>query len=208
MHPYPTCLTPGKKSLGGKLSGPLSTTIASGSGRLHPIPSTTRTTRLPLRDVSTSMPKHSRLKSSMMFKVRKRLPSQKLSVVKSSDHLLFGPFGAGMGALKPMPLRFLFLRLGSCNSSSRYKRSTLLWFIAPKSRRIRMVSLGLPNRGRSAASFRSRSRIVSSSFFFSLYLYVFRFCPTRLHALRFPGVCHQSLDQRGICYVLRMAESE
>ena len=120
----------------------------------------------------------------MMFKVRKRLPSQKLSAVKSIDHLLFGPFGAGMGALKPMPLRFLFLRLGSCNSSSRYKRSTLLWFIAPKSRRIRMVSLGLPNRGRSAASLRSRSRRVSSSFFFSLYLYVFRFCPARLHALR------------------------
>lgn len=53
------------------------------------------------RDVSTTGTKHSRLKSSMTFKMRNRRPQDSLSDTKSNNQRWFGPYGIAMGELVP-----------------------------------------------------------------------------------------------------------
>lgn len=61
--------------------------ICLGLPRHRMIISKTRMTRSAGKEVSTSIHKASRLKSSKTFKVRKALPLVKLSLMKSSDQL-------------------------------------------------------------------------------------------------------------------------
>ena len=66
-------------------SGPLSQRIAFGLPRHSMICSNDRITRALGNDKSTSIAKHSRLKSSMTLKVRMLRPLAKLSDIKSID---------------------------------------------------------------------------------------------------------------------------
>src|SRR6266850_1300233 len=75
-------------------SGPLSITIRSGSPRCSLSRSRTRTTRSPPSEVSTSIATHSRLKSSMMLRVRKTRPSASASETKSMLQRWSGLVGA------------------------------------------------------------------------------------------------------------------
>ena len=96
-------------------SGPLSHRIASGLPRHSIICSNDRITRALGNDKSTTIAKHSRLKSSMTLKVQMLRPLAKLSDIKSIDHtwlMAEGTFKAS-GLSRFKRLRGLILRLSS-----------------------------------------------------------------------------------------------
>ena len=84
----------------------LSETIMQGYLRTSAIQSSSRATLIPDNDVSTIAARHSRLKSSITFNMRKRCPQDRLSNMKPRDHRWFDPCGIVMGALVPKA-RFL-----------------------------------------------------------------------------------------------------
>ncbi len=90
-------------------SGPLSMRICFGYPRQEAIISRVRITRVAGRDVSASIHKTSRLKSSMIFKVRKLLPQERLSLVKSKDQLRLAAFGCFKGVTFLLDSLFLGL---------------------------------------------------------------------------------------------------
>src|SRR5260370_18476626 len=66
-------------------SVPLSLTTIRGKARSAARRSSSRTTRTPPSEVSTTVARHSRLKSSTTHRMRKRRPSLSVSDAKSSD---------------------------------------------------------------------------------------------------------------------------
>ena len=69
----------------------LSLTTMQGKPRISAIRSSSRATRMPEIEVSTTVARHSRLKSSITQRMRNRRPSHRASDTKSSDHRWFGP---------------------------------------------------------------------------------------------------------------------
>src|SRR5207302_5230142 len=82
-------------------SGPLSRTMASGSPRSLAIRSSTRRTRNPPSEVSTSMAGHSRVQPSTMVNIRITLPVATQSLTKSIDQRSFGRVAAGLVTAPP-----------------------------------------------------------------------------------------------------------
>ena len=71
-------------------ASPLSLTTMQGKPRISAIRSSSRATRCPNSEVSTTVAWHSRLKSSITQRMRNRRPSDSASDRKSSDHRRFG----------------------------------------------------------------------------------------------------------------------
>jgi hypothetical protein len=84
-------------------SQPLSLTITLGPPRSDTKRSSSRTTRTPPIEVSTTVARHSRLKSSTTQKMRKRRPSLRASDTKSSDHRRLIASGSANGARAGRP---------------------------------------------------------------------------------------------------------
>jgi hypothetical protein len=80
-------------------SGPLSQMMNFGSGMVAPIRFKTRATRKPGSEESTSMARHSRVKSSTTLKARSRRPSMSASATKPIDHRSLGAVGGGSTVL-------------------------------------------------------------------------------------------------------------
>lgn len=64
--------------------------------------SSSRATRRPESETSTTQRKYSRLQPSMTQSIQNRRPLDRLSKIKSSGHLWFGPCGIAIGARFPM----------------------------------------------------------------------------------------------------------
>jgi hypothetical protein len=82
-------------------SVPLSLTIMQGKLRSSAIRSSSRATRNPVSDVSTTRPRHSLVKSSTSVRMRKRRPLTKVSATKSSDQRRLRACGIAIGARVP-----------------------------------------------------------------------------------------------------------
>ncbi len=76
---------------------------------------------IPDNDVSTTAARHSRLKSSITFRIRKRRPQDRLSDTKSKLHRWFCPCGTTIGDLV-RKARFLPPRRRTVRPSSLYMR--------------------------------------------------------------------------------------
>lgn len=86
-----------------------------------------RTTRCPGSEVSTSMRRDSRLKSSMIFNKRNFRPSVRLSLIKSRLKVWLGVVGITKGFFTRSGSRFFALHL-ILRFIDLYTRLTLLWF--------------------------------------------------------------------------------
>jgi len=120
-------------------SVPLSETIIAGRLRRAMIASRSRTTRAPPIEVSTASASASRVKSSTTASTRNRRPQDSASATKSSDQRWFGPCGTAIGARVPVA-RLRPRRRRTASPSSRYNRSSFLWFMVIPSRASRMPS--------------------------------------------------------------------
>jgi len=100
-------------------SGPLSMRICFGLARQSSSSSKTRTTRSAGNEVSTSIHSAWRLKSSMMFKVRKVLPLDRLSLIKSRDQVWLDCMGTTNASALLAASRF-FGFLCKFSAKSRY----------------------------------------------------------------------------------------
>ena len=80
---------------------PLSLTSMRGRPRSSTMRSSSRATRTPDSDVSTTRARHSRLKSSTTARMRNRLPSANASAKKSSDQRWLRFQGSSSGARVP-----------------------------------------------------------------------------------------------------------
>jgi len=101
--------------------GPVVATTIRGSARSAVSRSSSRTTRTPPSEVSTTVARHSRLESSTTHRMRKRRPSLSASANKSSDHRWLIASGSVIGALVPSA-RLRPPRRPTINFSSRYSR--------------------------------------------------------------------------------------
>lgn len=81
-----------------------------GNGRLSATLSSTRVARRPGIEVSTSMARHSRVKSSTTTKARILVPPMSASETKSIDHRSFGAVGGGRTVRNPDARRLRSLR--------------------------------------------------------------------------------------------------
>ena len=97
------------------------------------IRSSTRRTRNPLSDVSTSIAGHSRVQSSTTVNMRTTLPVLTQSLTKSIDQRWFGLVAIGLLAAPVQRIRRR-CRIRMINPSSRYSRYTRLWFAGIPSR--------------------------------------------------------------------------
>jgi len=82
-------------------SVPLSLTTMQGEPRISTILSSSRATRMPDRELSTTTARLSRLKSSTTVSIRNLRPEARVSETKSSDQRWFDPCGIAIGALVP-----------------------------------------------------------------------------------------------------------
>ena len=126
-----SCVRPRIARLVGSV--PLSLKIISGGLPLAAIRAlSSRATREPDNEVSTTSGKHSRVKSSTTARMRMRMPLISVSLTKSRLRRWLGPCGNAIGARVPMahlrPRRRLTRRL-----SSRYSCGSLLWFMTSPS---------------------------------------------------------------------------
>jgi hypothetical protein len=138
LQPHPVFFAPGRQARL-RNSGPLSKTIASGSPRSLAIRSSTRRTRNPPSEVSTSMAGHSRVQSSTTVNMRITLPLLTQSFTKSIDLRSFGLAAAGL-VTTPLQRIRRRCRILIAKPSSRYNRYTRLWLA------------GIPSRTSSAVS--------------------------------------------------------
>src|SRR5206468_5106208 len=97
------------------------------------IRSSTRRTRSPPSEVSTSMAGHSRVHSSTRVNIRIIFPGLTQSLTKSMDQRSFGRVAAG---LVTIPFQWIRrrCRILIANPSSRYSRYTRLWLAGIPSR--------------------------------------------------------------------------
>src|SRR5215472_6283190 len=110
-------------------SGPLSNTMASGKPLSLAIRSSTRRTRNPPSEVSTSIAGHSRVQSSTTVNMRITLPVLTQSLTKSIDQRSFGLVATGPLTAPVQPIRRC-CRILIANPSSRCSRYTRLWLAA------------------------------------------------------------------------------
>jgi hypothetical protein len=99
-------------------SVPLPLTIIAGRPRRAISASSSRTTRRPPIEVSTTKASASRMKSSTVARTRNRRPQDSTSATKSSDQRWFGPCGMVIGARVPVA-RLRPRRRRTVSSSSR-----------------------------------------------------------------------------------------
>src|SRR3954468_1212008 len=111
-----TLLLPGQDGVRGQL-GAVVADDHSGVARSSAIRSSSRATRRPVSEVSTTRVRHSRVKSSTSVRMRKRRPLTSVSATKSSDQRKLRSWGTAIGARVPRArLRLPRLRTISLSS--------------------------------------------------------------------------------------------
>lgn len=116
------CIGPGIEHLAGEL-GAVVDGNDCGNPRSSDNRDSTDTTRVPGSDVSTSIARHSLVKSSTMFRQRKWRPSANPSDIKSIDQLWLGIVAGTFSCRSTPAIRFLLRRL-TLRPACRYTRSS------------------------------------------------------------------------------------
>ena len=144
-------------------SGPLSTRMLSGLPRIATSSASTATTYWPVIDVFTSMAKHSRVRRSTTFSVRKVRPAAVPSCTKSIAQASFARLGCG-SSTRGTAASFFRNFLLTSHPFSRTSRSTSFLFTVQPFRFSITCSRRYPKRGRSIATWR-RSATSSGAIF-------------------------------------------
>ena len=152
-------------------SGPLSVLRLPGLPLCSTSCWSTRTTLCPGREVSTSIQRDSRLKSSITFSRRNFLPSVRVSLIKSRLQVWFGLFGITSGSFTRSGKRFFALRR-IFRFILLYTRLTFLWFhLLPRLRNLWWHDHKPIDGWRSTSPVKASCKALSS-FVFGWYWYV------------------------------------